>query len=233
MNESVSFELKATRRKGIWTISLGQDTLTLTAVDGNESFELTRPDAEEKIVLFEPRASFANVKPSLIVRIPKRKLSFKLEHAQAASLKQWLGPPTIRGLKVALKRRLRWCIPFGILWILGSLPLPADPEAGTEAIPFDILGAFLGVSLISLSILAEAPRLIRIAPKGDCPATHGANHPAGNSSRPKRPISLDHAARGQLYAHDSSALLIFPDPGLKRNAGTPKKHVSQMHTVKR
>lgn len=35
------------------------------------------------------------------VTLPKKKVVLKLERAQAATFQEWLGPPTIRGLKVA------------------------------------------------------------------------------------------------------------------------------------
>ena len=42
-----------------------------------------------------------------------------------------------------------------MLFVFASIPLPGDPEAGLEAVPFDAVSAFLGASLIALSILTR------------------------------------------------------------------------------
>ena len=49
MNESSAFEVTAQAgRKGIWTVSLSAEALKIAAVDGDESFQIARADAEEK-----------------------------------------------------------------------------------------------------------------------------------------------------------------------------------------
>jgi hypothetical protein len=152
MTESRSLKVTAQAgRKGVWTVSLDAEALTFAAGDGDESFQILRADADEKTELRE--SWFTD--PLLLVSISKKKVIFKLRRAQVAALKEWLGPPTIRGLKVALKRRLAWNIPIGIFFVLVSLPLAADPEAGTEAVPFDAVSAALGASLIAIAILAR------------------------------------------------------------------------------
>ena len=157
MNEANTFlvSAEANRKgicKGIWKVTLEADALTLAAVDGppSESIQILRADAEEKIALQE-WLFFRH----LVITIQKEKVVVELERSQVALLKEWLGPPTIRGLKVALRRRLNWCLPIGILFVFSSLPLPGDPEAGLEAVPFDAVSAFLGVSLIAVSILTR------------------------------------------------------------------------------
>ena len=157
MNEFITIDAAAQAgRKGAWTITLGAESLTFAAVAGDESFEITRIDTEEKTELRNPGSG----NPLFIVSIPK-KIIFKLESAQAATLDGWLGPPTIKGLKIALRRRLRWGLPIGILFVFSSIPLSADPGAGLEAVPFDALSAFLGASLIFISFLSRIwPRRI-------------------------------------------------------------------------
>jgi len=159
MNEGTSFEARALAgRKGVWRVSLDAETFTLAAADSDESFQVLRVDVEERVELQEPPFT----KPFLVVKIPKKKkVVLKLERAQAAAFREWLGPPTIRGLKVALRQRFRWCLAIGILFVVTSIPLPADPEAGIEAIPFDAVAAFLGVSLAGIAILARVwPRRV-------------------------------------------------------------------------
>ena len=156
MNEANTFlvSAEANRKgicKGIWKVTLEADALTLAAVDGppSESIQILRADAEEKIELHEW------LYRNLVITIQKERVDVELERSQVALLKEWLGPPTIRGLKVALKKRLNWCLPIGILFVLTSIPLPADPEVGLEAVPFDAVSAFLGASLIAITILTR------------------------------------------------------------------------------
>ena len=109
MNEANTFFVSAQiGRKGIWKVTLEADALTLAAVEGGESIQILRADAEEKIVLHEWLWLFVRM---LVITIQKEKVVFHLEPSQVALLKEWLGPPTIRGLKVALKKRLNWCLP--------------------------------------------------------------------------------------------------------------------------
>ena len=149
--ENSGFEVTAQAgRKGGWKVALNPESLTVTAADGSESFEISRSDAEEKVEIRGGSLS----EPFLVIRVPKQIL-FKIGKTQAAAVKQWLGPPTFKGLKIALKRRLKWSIPIAILFIVTSLPLPGDPEAGIEALPFDPVSAFLGVVLLGIALLAK------------------------------------------------------------------------------
>jgi len=158
MSEGQTLELTGQAgRRGKWSVSLEAEALTFTALKGDESFGVRRADADEKIDLQEPWFS----DPLLVVTVAKKKVIFKLKRAQLAPLKKWFGPPTIRRLKAALKRRLAWNLPVGILFIITSLPLAADPESGAEAVPFDAVSAGLGASLIAIGILARLwPRRI-------------------------------------------------------------------------
>lgn len=136
-------------KKGTWSISLGSEDFSLTELETNETFLISRVEAEEFVELFGLSAP----NPFLLVRLQKRKVVFRIVSDQAAAIHTWKGPPTIRGLKVALKRKLRWWLPAGILIVFSSLPFPVDPESGMEALPFNAIGAFLGASLIIMSVL--------------------------------------------------------------------------------
>ncbi len=150
--DEASFDVKAVAgRKGFWRLTVTAEALTFSAREENESFSILRTEREEKTELHESR--FAA--PSIFVYVGKKRVAFKLEKDQLRVLKRWLGPPTILGLKIALKRRLKWCLPIGILFIIVSIPLPGDPEIGVEAIPFDVVTAFLGVALVGISLLAR------------------------------------------------------------------------------
>ncbi|MHC4338312.1 MAG: hypothetical protein ACYSTG_10285 [Planctomycetota bacterium] len=148
-DDITSFEVsvRTGKRKGLWNLSFEPDVLTLTSADGGESHQITKSEAAEKI---EAPAPLSGGK-ALAAHIPKREM-FWLEPEQMDVVKQWLGPPGLPELKVALKRRFKWCLPIGIFFVLTSLPLPANPEAGVEAVPFDVIGAVLGITLIGLSL---------------------------------------------------------------------------------
>lgn len=152
MGQNYSFKIKALAgHKGNWMLSLENNAFTLSEIDGDNNFLISRHDAEDKTEIRESRFT----EPLLSVNVPPKKLVFKLGRAQAALFKKWIGPPTIRGLKAALKRRLKWSLPIGVLFVITSIPLPADPVAELEAVPFDAVSAFLGTSLIMMSILTH------------------------------------------------------------------------------
>jgi hypothetical protein len=147
-----SFEVvaQAGGRKGTWNVSMNPESLTVTAADGNESFEILRGDREEKIEI--RGAGFGE--SFLVIHVPKQ-ITFKMQKTDSETVKQWLGPPTFKGLKIALKRRLKWCIPIAILFIVTSFPLPVDPEAGLAALPFDPVSLFLGVVLLGIALVSN------------------------------------------------------------------------------
>jgi hypothetical protein len=150
--ETGSFDVVAQGggRKGTWNVSLNPGSLTVTAADGSESFEILRPDAEEKIEIRGASLS----EPFLVIHVPKQ-IMFKMQKTHAETVKQWMGPPTFKGLKIALKRKLKWSIPIAILFIVTSIPLPGDPEAGREPMPFDPVSLFLGVVMLGIALLSK------------------------------------------------------------------------------
>lgn len=153
MNEETgSFDVTAQGggHKGAWNVSLNPESLGITAADGSESFEILRSDAEEKIEIRGAGVS----EPFLVIHVPK-KITFKIQKTHSETVKQWMGPPTFKGLKIALKRRLKGALPIAALFIFTSLPLPGDPEAGIEALPFDPISLFIGVALLGIALLAK------------------------------------------------------------------------------
>lgn len=150
-NENVhSFEVKVQsgRRKGPWKVTLEPDVLTLSACESTEQHQISKAQAWEKVEFF---GAFLKNK-FLSVKIPKAQL-FEITPEQETLIKEWLGPPTIKDMKLALKKRLKWSLPLGIMFIFISLPMSARPEAGLEAIPLDLFGIILGVVLVGLSIV--------------------------------------------------------------------------------
>jgi hypothetical protein len=153
MNEGTgSFDVVAQGggRKGTWKVILSPESLTVTAADGSESFEILRDDAEEKIEIRGASLS----EPFLVIHVPKQ-IMFKMQKTHSETVKQWMGPPTLKGLKIALKRRLKWSIPLAILFIVTSIPWSGNPEAGIETIPFDPVSLFLGVVLLGIVLLSK------------------------------------------------------------------------------
>lgn len=152
MNNINSIEIKGTSStKGVWKMSFDSEDVTIESLETDESYTMARGDAEELLALEALNSS----RPLIMVRLPRKKLFFNLEPAQFEKLTAWLGPPTIRGLKATLRRKFPWLLTVGILFVVTSIPLPADPEAGIEALPFDLIGATLGGLLIATSILSR------------------------------------------------------------------------------
>jgi hypothetical protein len=90
----------------------------------------------------------------LILRLSKKTV-FLLEPDQLKVLQEWLGPPTTKDLKIALKQRLKFAIPIGLLFLFFSIPLAGDPDAGLEPVPFDPVSAILGALFITLGLIMK------------------------------------------------------------------------------
>jgi len=144
--ETIEVEARSGRR-GSWRLVLRPDSLGLEAAGGGESFEVPRDELPDRLELREIPLG----PPLLVVRTPKR-VTFTLDREGARRFRAWLGPPTRHDLRVALKRRMGWGLPIGLLFVFTSLPWKGDPQAGVEAIPFDPLSAFLGGSLVAMAL---------------------------------------------------------------------------------
>jgi len=140
-------------RKRQWRVTVLADRLRLAPEDAPENHELLRTEAGTRLLL---HSSFPMGK-TLVAKVPKPVI-FKLDEAAFAVLRDWVGPLTAADLKLQLRQSLRWTIPIGILFILGSLPLSGDPESGIQAVPFDPVSFGLGLGLIALSVLARVWR---------------------------------------------------------------------------
>ncbi|MEM8997062.1 MAG: hypothetical protein AAGF23_19925, partial [Acidobacteriota bacterium] len=87
---------------------------------------------------------------ALLVRRGKKRLAWKLEDDQVATVEAWIGPPRQAHLAFALKQRYGLGLPIGLFLILTSLPFPGDPAAGIDPVPFNLVSAILGGGLIVL-----------------------------------------------------------------------------------
>lgn len=164
---SHSFEVKVRtgRRKGLWRITLEPEAMALRYDKTGDEYRIDKSEAAEKVEL----AGILSER-ILVAQIPKKE-AFELNAEQIALVKEWLGPPTMKELKMALKKWLKWCLPVGIIFLLTSIPIPGNPEAGTEPIPFDPVSAFLGVMLIGVGIAIKwrpRPELFLVASAWFC-----------------------------------------------------------------
>ena len=149
-------ELKSLNRKqGDWTLEVSDAGATFRRGDGDERIDVPRPVLREECNLL-PVLGGQGV---LVVRHGKRKLKFVLTPEQKDSLDLALGPETPESLRLTLKRRYALCVPLAVLFVLTSLPFPADEAAGFEAVPFSPLSLILGIGLLGLWVHARlAPR---------------------------------------------------------------------------
>jgi hypothetical protein len=79
---------------------------------------------------------------SLVIKVPKKR-SFQLDREVARAIQGWLGPPTRADLKLALKRRLAYIIPIGLLLAVSALPfgdLPFHPVIFIEGMVLVFIG---------------------------------------------------------------------------------------------
>ncbi|MEW6533764.1 MAG: hypothetical protein AB1473_23240 [Thermodesulfobacteriota bacterium] len=136
--------------KGEWKAILSEDRLKLESADGNHSVEIPNSEADEKLQLTE-----SSIFPPFLLLFEPKRTAFKLDPDQLRLFKEWFGPPTPARLRRVLKPRFSFCIAIGILYLVLSIPLPGDPQSGMDPVPFDPIGAFLGVSLLALALLAK------------------------------------------------------------------------------
>jgi len=102
-----------------WTLSLYLDYFRLETRDDGP-YEVDRADVPEKVQTFDQGLFLRRV---VAVKLAKKKLLFRLEPVVFAAVQAWIGPPTAEHLKVALKRRLGWVTPLGLLFVLAALPI--------------------------------------------------------------------------------------------------------------
>jgi hypothetical protein len=151
MNYGEQFEVEEVNaKKDRWRLSLLEGRLRLERDDGSEVHEVERSEYGRGL---DVRKMFGSAR-TLMVRVPKAK-AFKIQPEAYEAIERWLRPFTRSDVAAILRTRLRWTLPIAILFIITSLPLPGDPDAGIEALPFDVVGFVLGVGLIVLGILAR------------------------------------------------------------------------------
>lgn len=132
-----------------WTLRLFPQGLRLTPQrEGEPPIHLLRSELATHVQL----VNFGVTRRTLAVRKPAKR-NFKLDPQGWTQLMAWLGRDA--RLRIALRQRLGYGVPIGIMVLISSLPLPANPEAGTQGVAFNPVFAILGVALIVGAILAR------------------------------------------------------------------------------
>jgi hypothetical protein len=137
---------EVTPKKPRWRLELAPEGLRGEREDG-ASFEIPRSELLRRVNVFDSPLA----RRVLAVRDPK--FILQLEPSSYRELEAWLGKDLL--LRMELRKRLAWVVPIGIILILGSLPLPADPAAGIEGAPLQLLGLVLGAILVVQGLLSR------------------------------------------------------------------------------
>lgn len=132
-----------------WTLRLFPDGLRLAPQrEGVPPIHLLRAEVPTYAQLLD----FGVTRRTLAVRKPVKR-AFKLDPPAWSALTEWVGRDT--RLRMALRQRLGYGVPLGLLVLATSIPLSGDPEAGIPAVPFDPLAATLGTLLVASALLAR------------------------------------------------------------------------------
>jgi hypothetical protein len=110
---------EAAKRDSQWTLFIFADRLEFEAADGRVR-ELPWDERHGRLQLQDRAFLMRRV---VVAKAGKKSLMFQLPPEAFERLKAWYGPLTVDDLKIALKRRLGWVIPIGILFILGAAPI--------------------------------------------------------------------------------------------------------------
>lgn len=115
----ISFEIhEAAAATKKWTLALFRNFIELESKEGRV-FEIDRADVPERVQKVE--GGF--LRRVLMVTLDKKKVMFQLSPDAYSVVSAWIGPPTDVDLKIALKRRLGYVTPIGILFVLSALPI--------------------------------------------------------------------------------------------------------------
>ena len=134
-------------KQGQWRVQLQEHVASFIRTDVAEVIHVPRA---ERAASFEIVSVWGGL-VVLTVRLQgRKKLAFKLEPEQRQKVEQWLGPPTQENLRITLKRRYAFAAPIAVVFILTSIPLPANQSARFEAVRFDPISLALGCGLLLL-----------------------------------------------------------------------------------
>jgi len=128
-----------------WALELHPAHLALVEVPGTPPYVILREEVMKGAMLIEGMNVLALNKPT--------KASFKLAPEATAALADWIGKPAL--MLFYLRRRSAWVLPVAVIWLIGSLPISGNADAGNKAVPFDSIGFTLALILIGSWALAK------------------------------------------------------------------------------
>ena len=136
----LAFDLEELGKKDRrWRLELRPSDLALFEGDDARPYVVLREQFHNE------GAMFSEGMRVLWLKKPK-KVTFKLTPEVTTAMADWIGKPMLA--RLYLKRRYAWVLPVAIIWVLGSLPIAGNPEAGTQAQPLDLMGLGLGLALV-------------------------------------------------------------------------------------
>jgi len=133
------------KKTGEWTLTLLPSHLALADAPGAQPYVILREQVMKTAILMESTRAF-------VVQQPRR-VMFKLTPAGVTALAEWIGKPFLAGFY--LKRRYSWVSLWAFLWVAGSLMTLVAPAQDGRAVPFDLVGFLLGLTLLGASVIAR------------------------------------------------------------------------------
>jgi hypothetical protein len=133
------------KKSDSWRVALDEERAIFRPFEGLGVHAVRRDENADHLEL----VTFGKV-AVLTVRTTKPKLQFKLTQEQRERFAAWLGPPTMNHLRVVLRQSYSLMLAIAVLYVLTSLPLPGDPEAGVEALALAPVGLGLGLAAFGL-----------------------------------------------------------------------------------
>ena len=141
-----------TEKKGTQSrLNVYEDHLDYENPSESQQFSIARGEAAKKVIFSESVLS-----PRVVAFHFEKKKTYRFPQEDYNFLWNWMGPMTRERVKTALRSRFKWILPIGILFMIFSAPLPADPSSGTAAVPFSPVSFGLGVTLILMSLVSRA-----------------------------------------------------------------------------
>jgi hypothetical protein len=141
-----TFDLEEMGKKDArWRLEIRPGDLAFFEADDPHPFLILHDKFYREAVLVE------NMK--LLTLKTGKKATFKLTPEATAAIAQWLGKSMLASFY--LRRRYAWIIPVAAIWIIGSLPIAGNPQAGIDAKPLDLIGLCMGFALVIAWAIAK------------------------------------------------------------------------------
>jgi len=121
-----------------WRLQIRPGDLALFHDEDPQPYVILREQMQKDVVLIEGMRVLAVNKP--------KKATFRLPPEAVSAVADWIGTPLLAAHY--LKRRYSWVLPVAFIWILGSLPMPGDPDSSRDPMPLDMFGMVLGFALL-------------------------------------------------------------------------------------